>query len=337
MIEIDGSHGEGGGQIVRSALSLSLCTGQPCRVFNIRAGREKPGLMRQHLTAVRAAAEISGAQVTGDEIGSTAITFRPGRVEPGNYSFSIGTAGSCTLVLQTVLPPLLTAGSPSFLTISGGTHNRAAPPVDFLQRTFLPLLSRMGASVSMQLIRYGFFPRGGGQITVAIDPVPHLRPIELVERGASRAAYAEAYFAGIPMHVAERELAVVGGMLNWDAEQLKVRGLAAEAGPGNALTVSLEYDNVCEVFTGFGEKGVAAESVATRTGNLVRDYLASNVVACRHLADQLLLPMVLAKAGAFTTFAPTPHFESNCEVISRFTGARITRTENAGAFLIEIR
>jgi RNA 3'-terminal phosphate cyclase (ATP) len=136
--------------------------------------------------------------------------------------------------------------------------------------------------------------------------------------------------------VAERELAVVAEMLNWNAEQLMLRELPVEAGPGNALTVSLEYENLCEVFTGFGEKGVSAESVATRTVRAVRDYLATRVAAGRYLADQLLLPMALAKGGAFTTFAPTAHFDSNCEVIARFTGARIGRTENAGAFLIEI-
>jgi len=141
MIEIDGSEGEGGGQMLRSALSLSMCTSQPFRMVNIRAKREKPGLMRQHLTAVRAATEVCGAAVIGDEVGSGEITFRPGKVKPGNYSFSIGTAGSCTLVLQTVLPPLLTASAPSQIRISGGTHNKASPPVDFLQRAYLPLVA----------------------------------------------------------------------------------------------------------------------------------------------------------------------------------------------------
>src|SRR5262245_16670414 len=170
MIEIDGSQGEGGGQILRSSLSLAICTQQAFRITNIRAKREKPGLLRQHLTAVKAAAEISGAEVDGAELGSRQVTFRPGRVVPGNYKFAIGTAGSCTLVLQTVLIPLLTASAPSTVTISGGTHNKASPPFDFLERAFLPLLARMGATVQLTLVAHGFYPKGGGSIRVGITP-----------------------------------------------------------------------------------------------------------------------------------------------------------------------
>ena len=144
MIEIDGSEGEGGGQMLRSALSLSMCTDQAFRLKNIRAKREKPGLMRQHLTALQAAAAVCDAKITGAEVGSGEITFRPGPTRGGDYQFAIGTAGSTTLVLQTVLPALLTASIPSTVRITGGTHNKACPPVDFLQRTYLPLVERMG-------------------------------------------------------------------------------------------------------------------------------------------------------------------------------------------------
>src|SRR3954470_7924061 len=164
MIEIDGSQGEGGGQILRSSLSLAVCTQQPFRITNIRAKREKPGLMRQHLTAVRAAAEICNASVEGDAVGSRELTFQPGALKAGDYSFAIGTAGSCTLVLQTVLIPLLVADGLSTVRISGGTHNKGAPPFDFLQRAFLPLLRRMGAQIDLTLIQYGFYPKGGGEI-----------------------------------------------------------------------------------------------------------------------------------------------------------------------------
>ena len=178
MIEIDGSEGEGGGQILRSSLSLAICTQQPFRITNIRANREKPGLMRQHLTAVKAAAEICDAEVDGAELGSRALTFRPGGCAAGDYSFAIGTAGSCTLVFQTVLPALLTASGESRVRITGGTHNRASPPFDFLARSFLPLLSRMGANVQLDLTSYGFFPRGGGEIRARISPAPRLRRAE---------------------------------------------------------------------------------------------------------------------------------------------------------------
>src|SRR5271170_6390646 len=220
MIEIDGSEGEGGGQILRSALSLSMCTDQPFRLKNIRAKREKPGLMRQHLTALLAAAAICDASVTGADVGSGEITFRPGRVKPGDYQFAIGTAGSCTLVLQTLLPPLLTAAVPSAVRITGGTHNKASPPVDFLQRTYLPLVERMGPKVQLELVRHGFYPRGGGEILARVTPSARLSSLSLLERGARNGGYAEAHIAGIPMHVASRELEIVGKMLNWPPENL---------------------------------------------------------------------------------------------------------------------
>src|SRR5215510_1529252 len=189
MIEIDGASGEGGGQILRSSLSLAICTGQPFRIANIRANREKPGLMRQHLTAVKAAAEVCAGEVDGAELGSRALTFRPGKLAAGDYSFAIGTAGSCTLVLQTVLPPLLLATETSSIRITGGTHNKGSPPVDFLARAFLPLINRMGPKVNLELVRHGFYPRGGGEIRVDIVPSTKLEPITLLERGARVDAY----------------------------------------------------------------------------------------------------------------------------------------------------
>ena len=323
MIEIDGSQGEGGGQILRSALSLAVCTGKAFRIVGIRAGRTKPGLLRQHLTAVKAAAAISGAQVEGGEVGSTTLTFEPQDVRPGEYSFAIGTAGSCTLVLQTVLPPLLTASAPSVIRISGGTHNSAAPPVEFLNRAFLPLINRMGPTVIVRTERVGFFPRGGGLIEAQVIPTQRLRPIEVLTRGERCGAYAEAFISGIPKDVADRELAVIARRLNWTPEQLKIRGLSSEVGPGNALVLTLEYEHLSEVFTSFGAPGRSAESVAEEAAEEVRTYLAQPCPVGPHLADQLLLPMVLGGVSAFSTCAPTPHFQSNCAVIAAFTGKRI--------------
>jgi RNA 3'-terminal phosphate cyclase (ATP) len=330
MIEIDGSEGEGGGQMLRSALSLSMCTNQSFRMVNIRAKREKPGLMRQHLTAVRAATEICGATVTGDDVGSCDITFRPGTVRPGTYGFSIGTAGSCTLVLQTVLPPLLTASAPSQIRISGGTHNKASPPVDFLQRAYLPLVERMGPQVSLELVRHGFYPRGGGEILASVMPCKQLSCLSLMERGARRTGYAEAYIAGIPLHVASRELEIVGKMLNWPGEQLHVRGLPGDVGPGNALTITVEHDSVTEVFTGFGEKGVSAETVAKGAVDRARNYLASSAAVGPHLADQLLLPMALGGGGEFSTVPVTKHFASHVAIIRAFLGRDIKATQCDG-------
>src|ERR1043166_8270162 len=202
MIEIDGSQGEGGGEILRAALGLSpltraplrlysiratrglsLVTGTPFRIHSIRARRDRPGLQRQHLAAVKAAAELGRADVQGASIGSGVTLFRPGKIETGNSFFSIGSAGSATLVLQTVLPPLLTAPGPSTLTLEGGTHNPWAPPFDFLEKAFLPLLNRMGPKITATLARRGFYPAGGGRIVASVDPASKLAPIDLVERG----------------------------------------------------------------------------------------------------------------------------------------------------------
>ena len=334
MIEIDGSQGEGGGQILRSALSLAVCTGKPFRIVGIRARRSKPGLLRQHLTAVKAAATISGAQVEGDQIGSLTLTFEPQGVRPGEYSFAIGTAGSCTLVLQTVLPPLLTAAEPSLIRISGGTHNSAAPPVEFLSRAFLPLINRMGPTVVARTERVGFFPRGGGVIEAQIIPTPRLQPIEVLARGERRNAYAEVFIAGIPKDVADRELAVIARRLNWTPGQLKIRGLSGDVGPGNALALTLEHEHITEVFTSFGSPGRSAESVAEEAADEVRAYLAHPCPVGPHLADQLLLPMVLGGISAFSTCAPTPHFQSNCEVIAAFTGRRFGITQEGNGYVV---
>ena len=221
--EIDGSHGEGGGQILRTALSLAIITGQAIQIKNIRAKRKTPGLMRQHLTAVNAAVAISGAEVNGAQVGSTELSFTPDKLQGGDYNFNIGTAGSCTLVLQTVLPALLMAEQESRLVITGGTHNTMSPPFHFLQRAFIPLLKRMGIEVELQLNRFGFYPAGGGEITATIKPSSELMPLHLESRGERVKAYAESYFAALPAHIAERELAVVKQKLSWSDDQLLMR------------------------------------------------------------------------------------------------------------------
>lgn len=335
MIEIDGSQGEGGGQILRSSLSLSICTQQPFRIVNIRANRDKPGLKRQHLTAVKAAAEICNGVVTGAELGSRELTFRPGRLTGANYSFAIGTAGSSTLVLQTVMPPLLIAPEPSTVRITGGTHNRGSPPFDFLQRAFLPQIVRMGAQVELQLARHGFYPRGGGEIVAKIQPSA-LAALALNGRGERVRAYAEAYVAALPIHIGQRELEVIGQGLNWSPDQLFLRGLSNDVGPGNAVTITIEHEHVTEVFTGFGEKGVRSETVAGAAVDEARGYIASTAAVGEHLADQLLLPMALGQGGSFTTQVVTEHLRSNALVIERFTSKRVSITESPEGFAVRV-
>ncbi len=336
LIHIDGAEGEGGGQILRSALSLSICTQQPFRISNIRARRERPGLLRQHLTAVKAAAEVSGATVTGAELGSCELRFDPGPVRAGAYGFAIGSAGSCTLVLQTVLPPLLLASGNSTVRISGGTHNSNSPPFDFLQRAFLPLLARIGAEVAIELRSHGFYPRGGGEILASITPFGDRHALELHERGAQVRACAEAYVAALPIHVAQRELDVIGRRLKWPSEQLLLRGLPSDVGPGNVITLTTEHAHVTEVITGFGERGVRAEAVAETAATQMRAYLQGTAPVGEHLADQLLLPMALARGGSFTTAVASQHLRSNALIVERFTQRRVEITAVAAGHRVAV-
>jgi RNA 3'-terminal phosphate cyclase (ATP) len=318
MIVLDGSTGEGGGQILRSALALSMITGLPFRIENIRANRPKPGLMRQHLVAVQAAAQVCGAVLDHAEVGTRVLDFVPSKIRGGRYEFAIGSAGSCTLVLQTILPALLFADGPSQIRISGGTHNAKAPPVQFLQRAFLPILAKMGAKIDLQLLRYGFYPAGGGIVAATIEPCAQLQAIELMERGERKRAYAESLVANVPFNVAKRELETVGRAFGWDESQLQGRELQDVHGPGNALLLSFEYENVSEVICAFGEKGVPAETVAMTAVGEARRYLASDAALGEHLADQVMLPMALAGGGAFTAATISQHTLTNANVIEKF-------------------
>ncbi len=318
MLVIDGSLGEGGGQILRTSLALSLVAGTPFRIENIRARRRNPGLMRQHLTAVTAAARIGNAEVTGAKIGSLELTFVPGHVAPGEYRFSVGTAGSTMLVLQTVLPALLTAGASSSLTLEGGTHNPFAPPFDFVQKTFLPIVNRMGPTVTATLERPGFYPAGGGRCRVVVEPVSRLRGLDLLERGPVRRRSAKAVVAGLPRHIAEREVRTIARLLRWPDEWLCIEELSGEYGPGNVVTIEIESERITEVFTGFGEKGVRAEEVARRVADEARRYLDADVPVGEHLADQLLIPLALAGGGSFRTLPLSQHARTNIEVVRMF-------------------
>jgi RNA 3'-terminal phosphate cyclase (ATP) len=323
MILIDGSEGEGGGQIVRNCCALSLVTGEPFRIVNIRGKRSKPGLMRQHVTAIEAACAISGSAAEGLAVGATDFVFRPGQVKPGNYAFAVGTAGSTSLVLQTILTPLALADGPSRLTLEGGTHNIQAPPFDFLVRVFLPILSRMGPRVEARLIRHGFYPRGGGRIEIEIWPAP-FRPIELFDRGDLHAVSARAVFSAVPFAIADRILASARAALpDWPHEAFAVRQLPADEGPGIILLLEAEYDAATEIVSGFGQIGVRAEELAAKAAMRMAGFLASRAFAGPCLADQLILPFALAGGGAFTTVRPTPHTLTAAAIMERFTGRRL--------------
>jgi len=328
IIRIDGAQGEGGGQILRSSLALSLVTQRPVRLENIRAGRDKPGLMRQHLTAVRAAVEISGAEAIGAEVGSQTLEFRPNAVRGGRYDFSVGTAGSATLVVQTVLPALLIADKSSELVLEGGTHNPWAPPFDFLAHAFFPLINRMGPKVSAALEQHGFFPAGGGRFTVGIEPVTTLAGFDLLERGEILQRSATAIVANLPRSIGQREINAAAEKLSWPQSSFHVNASIKSAGPGNALLIEIIAEHVHEVFCGFGRIGVSAEKVAHEVLDEVRAYLASGVPVGQHLADQLLLPLGIAAwqsggGGSFRTVALTRHSTTHIDLLRKFLDIRV--------------
>jgi RNA 3'-terminal phosphate cyclase (ATP) len=325
-IIIDGSFGEGGGQILRSSLALSLIQGKPFHIRNIRANRKKPGLMHQHLTAVNAAVQIGNAAVRGNTLGSAELYFAPKAILPGKYYFSVGTAGSCTLVFQTVLPALLTANRESELVLEGGTHNPFAPPFDFLEKTFLPLICRMGADVRMSLECPGFYPAGGGKIIARIVPPKKFAPLELTERGEIREQRVRAMVSRIAESIGEREIERIRKKTGWNGP-MKVEKITRSKGPGNVLFIEIESRYVTEVFSGFGKKGVRAEQVAETTLKQAREYLSADVPVGKYLADQLLIPMVLAGRGKIKSLLPTRHTTTNIEVITQFTDANISLTQ----------
>lgn len=322
MLTIDGSYHEGGGQILRTALTLSLATRTPFRIEKIRAGRKRPGLLRQHLTAVLAAARISNAEMRGAEINSSELTFAPQELVPGDYRISVGSAGSTMLVLQTILPVLMLAKEPTTLTLEGGTHNPAAPPYDYVARVYLPLLQGIGARVRSELISAGFSPAGGGIVNIGIDPPAELRALDLRQRGKIVRCSARGIVSNLPLSIAERELAVVEHKLGWERSKLTVESVASR-GAGNILFLEVESEQLTEIFTGFGQRGVLAETVAELVIDEARRYLASGVAVAEHLADQLLLPMALMKGGMFTTLPLSPHSLTNLDTIGKFLPVKI--------------
>lgn len=320
MIIIDGSEGEGGGQIVRNACALSLITGEPFKITNIRGKRAKPGLMRQHVTAIEAACVISDSECVGLGVGSTELEFRPGKILPGDYHFAVGTAGSTSLVLQTILIPLALADGPSRLVLEGGTHNMMAPPFDFIERSFLPIINRMGPRVSARIVRHGFYPRGGGRIEVEIEPGP-LRRIECLERGELLGTSGQAVFTGLPFEIADRMLSRARkDLAAWPDDAFSVRELPADQGPGVILMLEARFANVTEVVSGFGQLGVPAERLAKTSAARMNGYLEASAFAGPYLADQLILPFALARGGVFTTVKPSQHMLTAIEIARQFTG-----------------
>lgn len=337
MLTIDGAIGEGGGQILRTSLALSLCLNKPFRINNIRIKRRKPGLAWQHLAAVNAAQQVGLAEVEGAEHGSTALAFSPQGIKHGNFLFDIGTAGSTSLVLQTVLPALLLAKQPSTLKIIGGTHNPLSPSYDFLEKVFFPILNRMGAKIDATLIRPGFYPHGGGHVNVLVQPSGHLKPIELKNRGNIVQERATIRIAGLPRHIAEREKNIIQQELQLPSNQIYIEELLSEFGPGNIVMAEVRCEHITELFMTYGQKHVPAETVASTLVSEVKDYINAGAPVGKHLADQLLLLLALAGKGSIVTQPLSSHSLTNIEVIKQFIPIQFnTRQLTASTLIVDV-
>lgn len=329
MILIDGSQGEGGGQVLRTALTLSVLTGKPTRIENIRARRSNPGLRPQHLTAVQAAAAICGAQTDGAELESRTLEFVPeGPAQAGNYTFDVaqiagqGSAGSVGLVLQTVLTPLAMATGTSRIVLRGGTHVPWAPSIDYVRSVFLPTVAKMGLTADVELDRWGFYPVGQGEAQVRVEGWAGrtLQPLALTERGAARRVRGRAVAANLPSHIPQRMVNRARNVLteagfDTDLHPERVRG----AGPGTGIFLVAEYEHVLAGFTAYGRKGLPSERVAEAVCEDLLAHHRTGQPVDPHLADQLLLPMALAEGTSdIAVSAITHHLRTNLAIVQAF-------------------
>ncbi|MBW3622106.1 MAG: RNA 3'-terminal phosphate cyclase [Armatimonadetes bacterium] len=305
FIQIDGSYGEGGGQILRTSLSLSALTGQPVEFINVRAKRTRPGLQPQHLTAVRAAAALCDARLEGDAVGSTRFTFSPQTPpRPDRYRFDIGTAGATPLVVQTALIPLSLASAGSHLTVTGGTHVPHAPPADYLEAVYLPVLRQAGLHATFRYLNAGFYPKGGGQVEVDLLGGAALQPLDLTERGKLKKLTAYIVTSNLPGHVAERGIVALEKYMKGVGRTVRIeRRDLPSPGTGAAVLLAAECENGRGGFLGMGERGKPMERVAEEPCEAFMDWWKTGAAVDEHLADQLVLPMALA-AGESRWTAP---------------------------------
>jgi RNA 3'-terminal phosphate cyclase (ATP) len=334
MIEIDGSFGEGGGQILRTSLALSVLSKRSLTVHHIRAKRKKPGLGHQHLMAVQALARISGAEVEGAAIGSQKLTFIPKEIRPGDYEFRIGTAGSVTLLLQALLPPLSLIERDSRLTLVGGTHVPWSPPFHYLSEVLLPTLRTMGMAMEARIEKWGWYPKGGGIVNVEMKPTPNLKPIRLLERGSLKMIRGLSATSHLPKHVGERQrdevLKRIDDELKVDAEIMVLRDVPS-SGPGSFVFLVAESEEAVAGFSALGKKGKPAEEVAREAFYSLKEYLGPDGCIDSHLADQLVPFLALARGtSAFTTTRITEHLLTNLSVIQHFSNVKITKSGEKG-------
>ncbi len=336
-LEVDGSYGEGGGQIIRSSVSLAAITGKPVHIVNIRAKRAKPGLQNQHLAAVEAAAEICAADLQGAAVGSQEIFFRPKKkVKAGEYKFSISTAGASNLVLQTVLTPLALAGGKSVVTVKGGTHNPMAPPVEYIEFVYLPALARAGLTASVETSRYGFYPKGGGESRFEFELTGGFSPVNFTMRGELVKGSGVVLASNLPATVLVRGENALREFL---PANLPIHKRSRPSpGTGAAVFVSTEFEGGLGGFTSLGEIGKPMEKVAAECGSAFEKWMASDVAVDEHLADQLVLPMALAKGRSrWRTIEVTEHLRTVLWLVGLFVPAAMEIEElGDGSGIVQI-
>lgn len=336
MVEVDGSYGEGGGQILRTALSLSCISGRPFRMINIRKGRKNPGLAPQHLVSVRAAGEISGAHVSGDRPGSVELVFSPGEVKGGDVTLTVGTAGSALLVLQTIVLPLLFARERSTVTVRGGTHVPGSPSFHYASSVLFPALGRLGAGVSVSIGSYGFYPRGGGEIRAEIFPSKGIRPLSLMERGRILSVTGCSGAGNLPLSIArrQRDAAVmeISSRLPDAGFPLDIEVLSVPTpGQGTFLFLLAETENGLAGFSSLGERGKRAETVGEEAAAALLAYRETGAALDPHLPDQLLPYLALCgEDSAFTTSRVTDHLLTNLRTAGLFREFRSSVEGEAG-------
>jgi len=335
MIKIDGSLGEGGGQILRTALTLSTIKNKPFEMFNIRAGRKKPGLAPQHLRCVQAMAKICDADISGAEIGSSSLKFYPGEIKNGDYCFEIGTAGSVSLVLQTIFLPLSLAKGPSSVTIRGGTHVPFSPCFHYLKEQWLFYLKKIGFDTRLEMVRAGFYPKGGGEIKISINHVKKVYPLVLMERGRLRKVRGISAVGNLDLSIAERQKKQAIENMSEMSEikispEIEVITMPAFA-KGTMLLLMCEFENSQCCYFSLGAIGKRAEKVADEACEGLRSFLETKGVIDEHLSDQIILPLSLATdTSRFITPKITQHLLTNAEVIKLFFNTKIQIEESPG-------
>jgi RNA 3'-terminal phosphate cyclase (ATP) len=337
-LKIDGSTGEGGGQILRTALALAAVLQRSIEIYNIRGGRKRGGLRPQHLMAVKAMASVTRGRVKGAELGSERLYFEPQKIVPGDYAFDVGTAGSTSLVLQTMMPALLWASGPSRVVVTGGTHVPWSPSFHYLKAVFLPALSRMGVEATLELKRWGWYPKGGGKVVASISPARELHSLNMIQRGDLQDLSILSAVSNLPMSIGKRQQ-------DEALRQLAARGYPSprvslvdgpSQGAGTAVFLRAGFEQSAAGFTSLGSKGKPAEAVAAEACSEVFAFMDSEAALDNHLADQLVLYMALAK-GRSTVRAPaiTGHLTTNMWVIEQFLPVRFDVDAKIGKVSVE--